>query len=330
MHIHKIADRAPRQVALKDIDDSPGPCCMSFGFNLNPLVQSIQQVGVVNPPILKNGSEGLTVIAGYRRIMALKKLKAETAACRIIFEDDDVSPLECLLLNLHENLGTRILNDVEKGMVLSRLEAWMPRQEIVKIYLPLLGLRSHESNLSFFLEIERFFDVKIKTFVAEGRLSWQAVKMLSEIDAASRSAILNLISKLRFNINQQAQLIDYMIDLAKIEGKSISQITADEELKTIGSDIHMNRPQHAKTILNNLRARRNPSVVSAEKRFKGMLSDLNLPDGIQITAPPFFEGEYYKMVVSFREGEDLKNKIAGLNRLKGLSKLVHAWKGGPE
>jgi ParB family chromosome partitioning protein len=330
MYQNKIVEIAPRKVAMKDIDDSPGPFCMSFGFDLEPLIQSIRHVGLVNPPILKNGSEGLTVIAGYRRIMALKKLEAETAACRIIFEDDDVLPLECLLLNLHDNLGTRNLNDVEKGMVLSRLEAWVPRQEIVEIYLPLLGLRSHESNLRFFLEIERCFNVKIKTFVAEGRLSWQAVKLLSEIDAASRSAILNLISNLKLNVNQQVQLIDYIIDLSNIEGKSIPRIAADEELKTIGSDIHVNRPQHAKTILNNLRARRNPSVVSAEKRFRGILSDLNLPDGIQIIAPPFFEGEYYKVEVSFREGEDLKKKIDGLNRIKGLSKLVHPWKGGPE
>jgi hypothetical protein len=320
----------PRKVEIKDIDDFPGPFCMSFGFDLGPLIQSIRHVGLVNPPILKDGPKGLTVIAGYRRIMALKKLRADTTVCRIILEDEEVSPLECLLLNLHENLGTRSLNDVEKGMVLSRLEAWVPRQEIVEIYLPLLGLRSHESNLRFFLEIERCVDVKTKTFVAEGRLSWQAVKMLSEIDAASRSAILNLISDLKFNINQQAQFIEYIIDLAQIEGRSISQIAVDEALKATGSDIHVNQPQHAKTILNNLRARRNPSVVSAEKRFKGMLSDLNLPERIQIIAPPFFEGEYYRMEVFFREGEDLKQKIAALNRIKGLSKLGHPWKGRPQ
>jgi len=329
MYQNKIVEIAPRKVAIKDITDSPGPFCMSFGFDLGPLIQSIRHVGLVNPPILKDGPKGLTVIAGYRRIMALKKLKAETVLCRIIFEDDDISALECFLLNLHDNLGTRNLNDVEKGMVLSRLEAWVPKQEIVERYLPLLGLRSHEINLRFFLEMERCFDVKIKTFVAEGKLSWQAIKMLSQIDAVSRLAILNLISHLKLNINQQAQLIDYLIDLSNIEGKSISQI-AYEELKAIGSDIQMNRPQHAKTILNNLRARRNPSVVSAEKRFKGMLSDLHLPDGIEIIAPPFFEGDYYKMEVFFREGEDLKKKMDGLNHIKGLSKLGHPWKGSPE
>jgi hypothetical protein len=330
MVIHKIADRAPRQVALNDIDDSPGPCCMSFGFNLDPMVQSIQQVGLINPPILKSDLEGLTIIGGYRRIMALKELKVETAACRIISGRDEVLPLECLLLNLYDNLATRSLNDVEKGMVLSRLDAWVSRQEIVERYMPLLGLRSHEKNFRFFLEMERNFGAKIKTFVAEGRLSWQAVKMVSEIDAASRSAILKLISELRLNINQQSQFIDYIVDLSFIEGKSIPQILGEEELNAICTDTHMNRPQQAKAILNNLRTRRNPSMVKAEKRFNRAVSDLNLPDGIQISAPPFFEGEYYKLEIFFREGQDLRTKLEGLNRIRGLGKLGHPWKGSPE
>jgi hypothetical protein len=303
---------------------------MSFGFNLNPLVQSIQQVGLINPPILKREPEGLTIVAGYRRIIALKELKVETAACRIISGHDGILPLECLLLNLHDNLATRSLNDVEKGMVLSRLDAWVPRHEIMDRYMPLLGLPAHEKYLLFLLEIERDFGKMVKGFVAEGRLSWQAVKVFSEMDPVSRAGLLRFITDIKFNINQQSQFLDYIVDLSFIEGKSIPQILGEGDLNTIYSDTHMNRPQQAKAMLNKLRTRRNPSIVSAEKCFKKAVSDLNLPGGIQITAPPFFEGEHYRLEVLFREGKDLKIKLENLIQTGGLGKLRHPWKGSPE
>ncbi|MFO7598751.1 MAG: hypothetical protein R6X27_02950 [Candidatus Desulfacyla sp.] len=330
MYIHRIMEMAPRQIALDKVDKSPGPFCMSFGFTLDPLIRSIREVGVINPPILKSDPEGLTIVCGYRRIMALKKLKVETAAFRVIFEHDGILPLECLLLNLHDNLATRNLNDVEKGMVLSRLDAWVSREEIVQRYMPLLGLRSHEKNLRFFLEMERDFGAKIKMFVAEGRLSWQAVKMVSEMDAPSRSAILKLISELKLNINQQSQFIEYLVDLSFIKDRSIPQILEAEAFTAICSDAQPNRPQQAKAMLSKLRTRRNPSIVSAEMQFNRMVSDLNLPDGIRISAPPFFEGENYKLEVFFKEGQDLKTKIEGLKRIRGLAELGHPWKGSPK
>ncbi|MCF8144363.1 MAG: ParB N-terminal domain-containing protein [Deltaproteobacteria bacterium] len=330
MVIPEKMETVSRQIALKDIDDSPGPYCMSFGVDLEPLARSIREIGLVNPPILKREREGLTVVTGYRRIMALKELKAETAASRIISGRDNLRPLECLLLNLHDNLATRHLNDVEKGMVLSRLEAWVPTKELVERYMPLLGLRSREEDLHFLIEMEREFDTPVKTFISEGRLSWQAVKMLSRIDAASRSAILKWISKLRLNINQQSQFIDYLVDLSFIENKSIPHILGEKGLNGPSPDTPVNRPQQAKAVLNTLKARRNPLIVRAEKQFKKTISDLNLPDGIQISAPPFFEGENYRMEVIFRGGEDLKIKLEGLNRIQGLGTLGHPWREDPE
>jgi len=39
-------------VAISDIDLKPGPFCMSFNFNPEPLKGSIKEFGVINPPYL--------------------------------------------------------------------------------------------------------------------------------------------------------------------------------------------------------------------------------------------------------------------------------------
>ena len=50
----------PRQgvVDLPDIDDSPGPYCMSFGFEPESLIASIKNVGLINPPYLIGNEDG--------------------------------------------------------------------------------------------------------------------------------------------------------------------------------------------------------------------------------------------------------------------------------
>ena len=137
----------------QDIEDSPGPYCMSFGFDLGPLIRSIQNVGMINPPLLiEKRGDGHTVIAGYRRIRAFRVLHYEEIPCRLL-SASQLSPFECLLLNLYDNLATRRLNDVEKGMVFMRLAALLSHEEIVKDYMPLLGLPSHRPTLLFFLRL---------------------------------------------------------------------------------------------------------------------------------------------------------------------------------
>jgi hypothetical protein len=321
---HKINEIRLQEVMLSDIDDAPGPFCMSFGFDLEPLISSIETVGLINPPILRNEQGQISVVAGYRRIKALKSLNAVRTACWLI-SGHELPPLQCLLLNLHDNLPTRRLNDVEKGMVLNRLAAWLPKQKIVKQYMPLLGLRPHEKNLLFFLEMERGLDVKIKTFVAEGRLSWRAVKMLSDMDSVSRAGLLKAISELKFNFNQQLQFIDYVVDLCHIEGTSIPGILDEFGLNSIRSDKRTNRPQQAKAVLNRLRTRRNPSIVEAEKGFRKAVIDLDLPDGTLISSPPFFEDERYRLQILFREGEDLKSRLEELIQIEGLRSLRNPW-----
>ena len=110
-----------RLIDTDKINDSPGPYCMSFGFDPGLYIHSINEIGLVNTPLLIKNTDGeIDVISGYRRIQAIKALKWNKIPCRILPEST-LSALECLLLNLHDNLATRKFNIVEKSMLLNRL-----------------------------------------------------------------------------------------------------------------------------------------------------------------------------------------------------------------
>jgi ParB-like chromosome segregation protein Spo0J len=325
MGIPKITPIESQLVNPNKIEDFPGPYCMSFGFDIRPLAQSIDRVGLVNCPlVIENKNAELTVIVGYRRIHALKTLGWDRIPCGILSESE-VSPLECLLLNLYDNLATRKLNEVEKGMVLNRLYSQVPGKKMLEVYMPLLELPSHESTLLFFIKLEQDLDTEIKEYLVQKKISLQTAKMLLSMEPDERSHVFNYMSNIKFNINQQKQFIDNLIDLSEIENKPSHKLLNEPSLRGILVNKQLNNPQKAKAILKFLRGRRFPSLVKAEKAFKKKVSSLDLPKSVSIYAPPYFEEPHYRLEVLFRQGKELRETINRLTLTEDLDELGDPW-----
>jgi ParB family chromosome partitioning protein len=325
MDLLKIINAPLEAVDVKDIASDQGACCMSFGFDLKPLIRSIERIGLINAPVVMKERQGRAeIISGYRRILALKLLGWDRIPCRI----PSISPLEGLLVNLYENLSTRDFNLVEKGMVLSRLTAWRPTTEILLRYMPLLSLPSHEPILTFFVRLETELDRQTKDRLIQGGLSLQGARMLLDVEPRSRFPLLDLITTLRLNVNQQKKLMEYLMDISRRDKVSVSQILQDPKMTEIRTDAALNTPQKARAVLDFWRANRFPILVNAEKSFKRNISTLGLPDGVKITPPPFFESASYQLKAVFTNGKDLKDKIEALSRMKGLEGLKDPWEAG--
>jgi ParB family transcriptional regulator, chromosome partitioning protein len=312
-------------VEINDIVLVPGPFCMSFGFDLAPLIRSIKRVGLINNPLLtKNDRDGFDIVAGFRRILALKFLGWKTIPCRIL-SGAGMSPLEFLLLGLHENLCMRNFNDVEKGMILKRLSLLVDKNDILDHYMPLLNLPSHEPVLSLYLRVEDELEDKIKTSLCGNKLSLHAARLLLELERDERLGIFNLLDELIFNVNQQKQLIGYLGDIKQLSDVRILDILEDQAIRIIRYDNNLNKPQKVNAILKVLRTRISPRLIESEESFKKMLSRLNLPEGVRIVTPPYFESPDYQMVIQFRDGKELQEKIDRLSSTKGIKDIRDPW-----
>lgn len=318
-------------VNLNEIDTSPGPFCMSYGFDLEPLIHSISQVGMVNFPLFlqsEDATGGLAIITGYKRVLALKAVGESRVLCRML-SNADLTPLDCLRINLYDNLTVRSLNPVEKGMVLNRLDPLVSQEEILCQYMPLLGLPSHEETQKLYIAIDRELNETTRRIVAEEQLGIQGLKRLMDLDRDAQTAISDWFTKIKFSINQQIQCIDYLEDLSHIENRSITEILSDDALMAILLDDRANTPQKAKAILRLLREKRLPSVAEADRQFKRQVAGLPLPKGVRIGAPPFFEGPHFNMTIQFRDGRELAHSINKLNTIEDLKALNFPWEDMP-
>jgi hypothetical protein len=314
----------PLRVAISDIDLNPGPFCMSFNVSLGPLKASIDRFGVLNPPyLLKNPDGGFNVVAGYRRLLALRELCWSDTLCRIL--PDDFPPLEALLLNLHDNLVHRPLNIVEKGMVLHRLTRFLTEQEIITDFMPILGIPSNRQSLEQFLGLEELEET-IRISVAMERLSPRVAGLMGSLVRDDRLRMNGLFSSLRWSFSRQWEAAQCIVEIAGREGRSITEVIEDERIAAVVKNDNMNNPQKVRAITRVLKERRFPTIMASEKSFRKGVSQLALPSRVRVVPPPFFEGVDYTLEIVFREGRELKEKVARLYRTAGLEKLPDFWK----
>ncbi|MEJ2725349.1 MAG: hypothetical protein P8175_12040, partial [Deltaproteobacteria bacterium] len=161
--------------------------------------------------------------------------------------------------------------------------------------------------------------------LAAQTLSLRAAKALLATDAHTRLVLLERISNLRLNFNQQLQLIDYAVDICTIENTRAAALFEEDRFASILEDPKANLPQKGKRVLELLRARRHPSLTGAEHIFQTRVARLRLPQGVAIKHPPFFEDPCYRLEIAFRNGRALMEKLKALYELEGLLKIGDPW-----
>lgn len=304
------------------VDDTPGPYCMSYNFSLTALINSIKMHGIINPPLIvfKRGKGRAHVVSGYRRVIALKQMnQSETDFFDVT--ESGMSEKELLMLNLYENLTIRELNPVEKAMVISNLSKMVSEDEVIE-FMPHINLSSDKRLYNIFIEILSYPD-DIKRSIASGHIPVKTLQSLSDkFNGESRKIILDLISKLKLSFNYQLQFIDILKDISFNKKQEVIDILNDPGIVAVIKRDKMNPPQKAKAIMETLKEMRYPVLRRFQREFSRRISTLDLPEGIRIEPPPYFESDQFKFEVRFSNEDELRKNLNRILRIKGLNRIT--------
>ncbi len=324
------AGRPPRMVSMEKVDLESLPFKMSFGHEdqLELLLLSIQHIGIINPPILREArGPYLEIVIGQRRIEVLKALGTPHFPARVVTASE-AGTEACLLAALYDNLTTRTLNPMETALVLEHLCGHFLEQEVISRFLPLMGLPRRARVLELYLGCLRELEPAMQRALAQGMLSLRAVENMLLLDREARASLFGVISELRMNTNQQIQLIELTNDLAHQTESSIPQCLDAPRIQEILKAQPPNPPQQARRLLQELRKARYPRLSRAEETFHRRVQDLDLPQGVSIQAPPFFEAPGYRMEIRFRCGQELKERLEALCNMSELDSFEDPWEKG--
>jgi ParB family transcriptional regulator, chromosome partitioning protein len=194
---------------------------------LDALALSIQEVGVLQPIVVRKVGGGFEIIAGERRLRAAKKAGLATIPAIVRDSDDSESLREALIENIHrENLNPIELAEAFREL----LEELGLKQETLAERLGVS--RSHVANTIRLLQLP----AEVQTRLAEGKIQaghGRALLSLADADAQNTLALRAAAEEL--SVREVEELVRNYLDhpSAASEKPSIKAVAGSPESSSL-------------------------------------------------------------------------------------------------
>ncbi|MBN2338045.1 MAG: ParB N-terminal domain-containing protein [Acidobacteria bacterium] len=308
---------------VRDIDLENEECRVSEGLEPPPLIRSLRELGQLNPVVLLERGGRLTIVCGFRRLHATRRLGRESVPARILGEAD-FSPLHPLEFALRDNLATRRLEPLERARALCKLvETGLPRERIVRDYLPLLDLPPREEALQSQLLIDRACP-GLRRCLAGGVLAQQSVEALAKRTPPLQERFSLLVERVRLSASLQRQVLGLLGELAARDGAPWGAPLDGKEVAAVLEDPSLSPSQKGERLHEALYRLRHPRLTRARDRFRRRERALGLPGSIRLAPHPYFETADIRVEFSAPDAarfRELAGELERAARSPGLEEL---------
>jgi ParB-like chromosome segregation protein Spo0J len=313
-----------KDIELETIDFSDETFRITENLDSTPLLESLREIGQLNPVILLEEKSRYIVICGFRRLHALRRLGTPRTLARVVSGNDGDSA-KLFLWTLRDNLSHRQFDPLEKARILSKLKNNFKISDeiLIKLTMLLLGLSPHENVLRSYLRLHEIHP-DLRTCLVESRLTLSSLETLAQLPADAQERIAALMGKIRLSASLQRKFFDVLEDLDAMAGSHPGAALEDPEALAIIHDARLSSFQKGEQAYEWINRRRNPSLTRAMERFRDRKKRLDLPGSIKISADPFFEnpGMHVEFdapdLKRFRELVDALHKAAHSQAMEDL------------
>ncbi len=277
--------------SLAEIDFADRQYPFSYGRSLDLLCQSLAREGLVHPPLLAAGDNGLVIVCGRRRLEAARELWGSGGKCRVLLTAG-VAPAVLFRFAFWENVGHRQFNVVETADIFAALEKLFPPAIVRDEFLGSLQVPPREK---FFRRCRAIagMTADLRQALAAGLLEGETAALLAVWPEAERRELLSLATELRLNRNRLKEIVHLAVDLAGRDG-----ITPGEVLRR-RRQAAASWPVSAAEFRQGLWQELHPCQTAAAERFAAWQQALRLPPGMDLQPPPAFEGNEYRLEIRF-------------------------------
>lgn len=291
-----------RNVDLTDIDTDDLTCVVTYRPDMAALQRSVADAGVLTPLHVRalDSRDKLQLVSGWKRVLACRET-GHTHVPALIHDAGELSDEAAFLLAMHENLGCRALNAVEKGRVLQRLRQQFayPVDDLVKTWCPRLDIPPRLDAFEAHCTLVTL-DESLQDAVVAGHLPLETALWIGRQAAADREVLQSMFTQLKLGQNRTREFVALIDEICLRDECSVVQLWGELDLASVLSDPERSGPQCVEQLRRRLRTRRYPMFQAHEQQFETARRELRLPSQISLQPPPYFDGSQYQ--VSFRFG----------------------------
>ena len=174
---------------------------------LKSLAESIRENGLLQPLTVRKSGKGYELIAGERRLRALKLLERKTAPCIVVNADLEKSAVLAII----ENIQRENLNVFEEARAIATLiEKWgVSQSEAAK------RLSLSQSAVANKLRILRLTEAERSIILENGLCERHARALLKISDEQMRKKVLLYIAKRSLNVTESEKYIEKLLNSKK-------------------------------------------------------------------------------------------------------------------
>lgn len=304
----------PMTIDLDAIDFEDKTFVISFGRSFETLARAIELAGLLNPPILarKPGEDAYRIVCGFLRLLAQRQLGYKKMQVRLL--EPDYQDLQLLELSICDNMSHRSLNSIEQAGAVKRLLQHIPEAEVIERWLPLLGLKPSAKALEACLRIDGL-EHTIKMALAAGTIAGRSAIELAGLAATDRLALYRLFMVVHLSASKQAEIIETCKDLALRDGTDIPAIIGSPEIAAVLADPNPDLSCKGEQVRQFLRRCRYPRLTRKEEQFCSLAKKLPRLGGVRLLPPQSFEGDTYRLEISFSQPESLADAAETIQKL---------------
>lgn len=275
------------KVDLDDLDLSDLRFCSSLDRDTEPLLSSVEKVGLLVPLRVQERDGRLVLVSGFLRVQTAVRLSMKVLPVQIIPQSD---PLETLLSSLHENRFTRGFSWIERTWVLERAleEFRVPEQWAINELLPAMGLdpakeilRQHMVAASIPLDLRR-------KLALHGCSLANAIRIAS-MEKEDQRALADLLTWAHMSESMLRECIELLKEIALRDGLRIRDILSSLQVKGALERGEGDRVQRGKALREQLLRERMPRWMELRDRFERAKGRLKLSKRVLVKTSPFFE-----------------------------------------
>jgi len=284
-----------------------GPDAARFSFSFEPevgdLANSIKENGLIRPPLLRSGRDGLGIVCGLRRVLACKSLGwSEIGA--LVCEADELSDEKCLWASLLDNDAPSRLSPVERAIALTKFsDIGYDADRLASEVAPKLGLPPSRKYIEDYLGLPSLEDGILRA-VHGGSFGLDQAKCLLKLEDEERLPAFRVLLSCRANLNETRELLSLIPDAAAMKGLSVTEYI-ESELRPIVDDQSLVPRKRLERVRERLRRTRYPRLTEAEAEFQTALDSFPPDERYRIAGPRYFEGDEIGVSIKARNAEDM-------------------------
>jgi len=294
---------------------------ISCHSNLDKIIFSLKEIGLVNPPIVTLREPHIVLVSGWKRVLGCINLSFSQIPVYMLDEKDD---LKAFRMSFYENLATRSYDIVEKAEIVGKLKKLgEDTNSIVKKYLPLIDIHPTRFHLDVYLAVFKF-DPEIKKLILEKNVLFSSLQLLTEFTPRERRLLLPLLSCL--GQNKMKEILEDLLEISWKHNIPAWKFLLSRDIRDIQDSENLSSVQKADKIRLLLRRKRYPTLFAWTESFDSVLKKMCWPKEVSVSPSNYFEGEEIYVKFNFENMEEFRKKLAKLQELSSRKEFSDIFK----